>query len=372
MEEVQMQIKQWIPWTMVVGRAALGPVVVLGERCGWSGSVLATLVLTALLSDIFDGVLARRWKTDTAALRLSDTLADTAFYLCVAAAIGFGMPAMRHEYRSGVLLVLGCEAVHFAVDFAKFGRPASYHSYLAKTWGLVLAVAVVVTFATQHTSIWMSAAVALGVLSNAETLAMSLILPVWRRDVKTLAVAWRMRTVVLRKDLLRKQVEANRAVAAPIGLALLLTLGMLGSPDVQAQSLQHVTYVGGTVLQGNRIDGKLSIGTNDTLEFAAASKLVIPYDHVISYESTSRKVVHVGLLTEGIWKLVAPWPEAKQLSLSYRDADEHTQVVVLEMSRGDEALLVEVLKARVPRGTFLRPVPPLQPPLGQNEKSVAP
>ncbi len=360
-----MEMKQWIPWTMVVGRAALGPVVVLGERCGWNGFALGAIVVTALLSDIFDGVLARRWKTDTAALRLSDTLADTAFYLCVAAAICFGMPAVWHQYRSGVLLVLGCEIVHFAFDFIKFGKPASYHSYLAKTWGLVLAVAVVVTFATQHVSIWMSAAVALGVLSNAETLAMSLILPVWRRDVKTLSLAWR-----IRMDLLRQQVEVKQASGAMVGLALMLSLATLGGTAMQAQSLQHVTYVGGTALQGNRIDGKLSINTTDTLEFAGTSRLVIPYDHVISYESSNHKVVHVGLLTEGIWKLVAPWPEAKQLSLSYRDADEHTQVVVLEMSRSDEALLVELLKARVPRGTYREPVQPLRPAMGMKEKSA--
>lgn len=358
-----MPMKQWIPWTMVVGRAALGPIVMLGERCGWNGAALAAIVLAALVSDIFDGVLARRWKTDTAALRLSDTLADTAFYLCVAVAIAFGMPAVWHQCRSGVLLVLGCEALHFAFDFAKFGRPASYHSYVAKTWGMVLAVAVVVTFATQHVSVWMSAALVLGVLSNAETLAMSLILPAWRRDVKTLVVAWRMRT-----DLLREQVEMKRAAGALVGLVVMLSLGTLGSADMKAQSLQHVTYVGGTALQGNRIDGKLSIGTNDTLEFAGTSRLLIPYDHVITYESSSRKVVHVGLLTEGIWKLVAPWPEAKQISLSYSDADDHTQVVVLEMSRADEALLVEVLKARVPRGTSRQPVQPLRPLVSLKEK----
>jgi len=360
-----MQRKQWIPWTMVAGRAALGPVVALGERCGWSGSALAAIVVTALVSDIFDGVLARRWKTDTAALRLSDTLADTAFYLCVAAAIGFGMPAVRREYQAGALVVLGCEALHFVFDFAKFGRPASYHSYIAKTWGLVLAVAVVVTFATRHGSMWMGAAVGLGVLSNAETLAMSLILPVWRRDVKTLAAAWRMRA-----GLLRERVALKRAAGAAIGLALVLSLGALGGAEMQGQSLQHVTYLGGTALPGSRIDGKLSIGASDRLEFAGTSTLVIPYDRVTSYESSSHKVVHVGLLTEGIWKLVAPWPEAKQVSLSYRDADGHTQVVVLEMSRGDEAMLVEVLKARVPRGTSREAAEPLRPVVRLEEKSA--
>jgi CDP-diacylglycerol--glycerol-3-phosphate 3-phosphatidyltransferase len=355
-----MQAKQWIPWTMVIGRAALGPVVAVGEHCGWNGGTLAAIVLTALLSDIFDGVLARRWKTDTAALRLSDSMADTAFYLCIAVAIGFGMPSVWQQCRNGVLLVLGCEALHLALDFAKFGKPAAYHSYLAKTWGLVLAVAMIVTFATQHTSLWMSAAVVLGVVSNAETVAMSLMLPVWRRDVKTLGRAWQIRVQLLRMP---------QTAATAVGLALMLGVGLLSTTTLHAQGLQHVTYVGGTALKGYRLNGRLSIDANDSLAFEGASKLVIPYDHVISYESSIHKIVHVGLLTEGAWRLVAPWPEAKQLSLTYRDADEHTQVVVLEMSRGDEALLVEVLKARVPRAMSRQPLQNSRSSLSLKEKN---
>jgi hypothetical protein len=140
--------------------------------------------------------------------------------------------------------------------------------------------------------------------------------------------------------------------------AVMLGLLMVVSGYAQAQSLQNVTYVGGTALPGSGMHGKVSVASTDTLTFEGSSKIMIPYDHVISYESTSHKEVHVGLLTEGIWRLIAPWPEAKRLSLSYRDQDDHAQVVVLDMSRGDEALLVEVLKTRVPRSTE-RPVPPL-------------
>lgn len=204
-----MQARKWIPWTMVASRATMGPVVMLGERFRWNGAALAAIVLLALLSDIFDGVLARRWKTDTAALRLWDSLADTAFYLCVTAAIATGIPAVRQGYRSGVLVVLGCEILRFAFDFIKFGQPASYHSYLAKIWGLVLATAVIRTFLTQQVSTWISAAVILGVLSNAESLAMSILLPVWHRDVKTLASAWQ-----LRRKLMRERSEAHRRCPA--------------------------------------------------------------------------------------------------------------------------------------------------------------
>ena len=53
--------------------------------------------------------------------------------------------------------VVGLEALCLAVAFIKFGRLPSYHSYLAKTWGLVLASALVVAFVTKHPADWIVA-----------------------------------------------------------------------------------------------------------------------------------------------------------------------------------------------------------------------
>ena len=45
-----------------MGLRVLGcPVIVLGALRGWSGGWLAAIVVAALVSDIYDGVLARRW-----------------------------------------------------------------------------------------------------------------------------------------------------------------------------------------------------------------------------------------------------------------------------------------------------------------------
>jgi CDP-diacylglycerol--glycerol-3-phosphate 3-phosphatidyltransferase len=185
--------KRQIPWLMAAGRALLGPVLIVGDRCGWNGFALATLIVTALVSDIYDGVLARRWHCDTPGVRLFDSMADTFFYACVVAALWMGQPVLWATWRTPVLSLVALEAARIGFDMLKFGKPASYHSYLAKTWGLVLAVAVVTVFALGHATVLMALAIALGVACNVEGLAMSLMLPKWRRDVKTLAIAWRMR-----------------------------------------------------------------------------------------------------------------------------------------------------------------------------------
>jgi len=188
--------KEQIPWVMAAGRAVLGLLMVVGQACGWNGVAMAAMIVSALLSDIFDGMLARCWKCDTAAVRLFDSMADTVFYLGVALALWMGHRDVLREHAWLLGTLLSLEVARFAFDFAKFGKPASYHSYLAKTWGLVMAVAVTTTFATGGG--WLIAiALALGIACNAEGLAMSIVLSEWRRDVKTLSAALRIRLMEL-------------------------------------------------------------------------------------------------------------------------------------------------------------------------------
>src|SRR5580693_9475508 len=123
--------KQHIPWMMASARAALGPVLIVGAACSWNGFTLAGIVVGALVSDIYDGVLARRWRCDTAGVRLFDSMADTAFYACVGVALWIGLPQVWRENVGLLAVLLAAETAAFAVALAKFGKPASYHSYLA-------------------------------------------------------------------------------------------------------------------------------------------------------------------------------------------------------------------------------------------------
>jgi CDP-diacylglycerol--glycerol-3-phosphate 3-phosphatidyltransferase len=198
---LSLKTRQRIPWLMAAARGALGPVMVLGQACQWNGFALAGTILVALLSDIYDGVLARRWQCDTPAVRLFDSMADTVFYVCVAVALFLGQPVLWHAHVALLGALLALEGVRFGVDLAKFGKPSSYHSYLAKTWGLVLAVAVMCAFAANGAiprtcAALLSAGLALGVLCDLEGLAMSALLPAWRNDVKTVHAAWRLRQML--------------------------------------------------------------------------------------------------------------------------------------------------------------------------------
>ena len=242
--------RRMIPWTMVIARALLGPALVLAARTALPGVLLALFVLAGLLSDIFDGVLARRWSTDTAALRLSDSMADIVFYLGCGAALWLRSRALLMHFARLLELVIALELFHLAFALIKFRRPPSYHSWLAKSWGLLLSAAVVLGFvnspaATTRTLWW--AALLLGIVAQTEGIAMSLLFPTWRRDVKTIAHAWRQMRGPDGASLGKGRLQPDHKAAprtrhAAVAALLLVTLGTL---TAHAQKHTQLSQRGG-------------------------------------------------------------------------------------------------------------------------------
>jgi len=182
-----------VVWFMVMLRVVLCPVMVWGARAGWRGAWLATIVVIALVDDIYDGVMARRWNCDTPAVRLWDSLADTVFYLGVTIALWIREPEVLRRNWLLIAILFALEGARYVFDLWKFGKAASYHSYMAKVWGLLLAAAMVGVFALRGLQVLVPIAAAWGIAVNLEGITMSLILPRWKNDVKTLPRAWALR-----------------------------------------------------------------------------------------------------------------------------------------------------------------------------------
>jgi CDP-diacylglycerol--glycerol-3-phosphate 3-phosphatidyltransferase len=158
------------------------------------------MIAAAFASDVYDGVLARRWGTVTAALRTADSATDVLFYLCVlGAAVARHWPELR--VRIGwIVAVLALEAIHVALDSIKYGRVASYHAWSAKIWGVLLAAAAIALLCFDRGFWILTIALAWGILCELEGLAMTALLPQWSHDVKTLRRAW-----VLRREMQKPQ-----------------------------------------------------------------------------------------------------------------------------------------------------------------------
>jgi phosphatidylglycerophosphate synthase len=338
--------KERVPWAMAAGRAALGPVLIAGARCSWNPLALAGIVVAALVSDIFDGVLARRWGCDTAGVRLFDSMADAVFYLCVAVALWVGRPEVLRS--NGVLLsaLLGLEAARIAFELVKFGKAASYHSYLAKTWGLVMAVAVIAVFASGRGNGLVPVALGLGIACNLEGLAMSLVLQVWRRDVKWLGAAWRIRMV----QGSRVTPMARKSFASAVVVAGML---LIAAPAF-AVSAGEAAYTGGTA-------GGIAKGTVGTLDTTSAEKLAfryassgaatsgeidIPYAMITNFKYSTEVAHHMGVLPAIAVALVKRRERKHFFAISYTDASNAKQVAIFEVPKRDPRVLLAVLRAR--------------------------
>lgn len=189
-------MRQWIVWAMVLGRAVAGPLIVFAAWCGVPGWVLGCVVVVMLVDDVADGIVARRWSLDSSKLRLADSYADTIFYLGTVGAVWLRAPdSLRSNWRL-IAVVFGLEGARYIFDLIKFQRAASYHSYLAKLWGLVLASAIVCVLVNGGPIWTVTLAAMLGVVANLEGIVMSLLLPHWQNDVKTLGAAMRIREAV--------------------------------------------------------------------------------------------------------------------------------------------------------------------------------
>lgn len=182
-----------VPMGLVVLRMVLTPLLLWDA---WDGQVTPWFVggyIAAVVSDIFDGIIARRLGVSTARLRQADSWADVGLYLVIAISACLTHWDIVIAFRWPLLSVVLAQALWWIVNLAKYGKPASYHTYSAKIWGLTLVAAVVSVFGF-HTGGWaLSLAIALGLIHTTEEILMTLILPTWHHDVLSLVHAWRLR-----------------------------------------------------------------------------------------------------------------------------------------------------------------------------------
>ncbi len=182
---------RYIPVLLTSLRLALSPVLLVLGFAWPSRPAMGAIVVAAFLSDVFDGVIARRLGIATAGLRRLDSAADTVFYLAVAA-VAWHLYPRAIAARVMPLAVLGTlEVARYLLDWCKFRREASYHMWSAKLFGLALFVSCFSLLALGADGAMLTVAIYCGILSDLEGLLISARLRQWRAEVPSLLHAIR-------------------------------------------------------------------------------------------------------------------------------------------------------------------------------------
>jgi CDP-diacylglycerol--glycerol-3-phosphate 3-phosphatidyltransferase len=143
------------------------------------------IVVTGILSDIFDGILARRLGVSTPALRRYDSVTDLIFWLCILAATWRVAPEVIRPNGPQLMVLLASEVVCMAASLLRFRRFPATHSYLAKAYGVALAIVFILLLGAGGPAWLVPGLVMLGLAANAEVLAILLLSETAPVDVPT-------------------------------------------------------------------------------------------------------------------------------------------------------------------------------------------
>jgi CDP-diacylglycerol--glycerol-3-phosphate 3-phosphatidyltransferase len=178
------------PEVLIAFRAACAPAMFVLACFAFPGPVLAGILLAGFLSDVFDGVIARRLGCATPGLRQADTLVDTAFYAAAGVALWVKVPGAfaGSGFVLGLLIVIHVSRTTF--ELAKYGRIASYHMWSSKALGVLLVAVMTTVLLTGRPTVLVAVTLWCVIANELEGFAASVILPSWRADVPSGVHAW--------------------------------------------------------------------------------------------------------------------------------------------------------------------------------------
>ena len=179
-----------VPNLLCFLRLAGSPVLVW---IAWrNNSQLFLLVFFVLLmTDWFDGKLAILLNQKSVYGARLDSIADAALYTATLIGLGLLKWELIQQEAAWLIAALVSYALTSGVGLLKYRRIPSYHTRAAKTCWLLVGVATISILVDW--SVWplRIASVAV-VLTNLEAVAITVVLPDWTPDVRTLAAAFRI------------------------------------------------------------------------------------------------------------------------------------------------------------------------------------
>jgi CDP-diacylglycerol--glycerol-3-phosphate 3-phosphatidyltransferase len=137
--------------------------------------IYAPLLLLGTLSDIFDGVIARRLGVAHPWLRRFDSATDIVFYSCIFVTTCLVAGDVVRSTIIPLSLLVTSEAACLVIGLVRFGSLPAVHSYSAKIYGLAIFLAFVGVLAFDFGSWAFFVLAIIALIANAEIIAILLL-----------------------------------------------------------------------------------------------------------------------------------------------------------------------------------------------------
>ncbi|HEU5290514.1 MAG TPA: CDP-alcohol phosphatidyltransferase family protein [Cyclobacteriaceae bacterium] len=154
---------------------------------------ITTLILIGFLSDIVDGIIARKLGVSTVSLRKLDSIVDRIFWLMVLITCFILYPIYMSSKWSLLASVLILEMIVFSFCLYKFSKIPSPHNFLAKLWGISIVLTLTEIVITGSSDWLFFAMILLGIASRVDSLIIHMLLRKWDHDIPSLYHAYLLR-----------------------------------------------------------------------------------------------------------------------------------------------------------------------------------
>ncbi len=184
-KDIQLNMKNKIPFALIWFRLAAGLLIILlaFTSITTGRQWIVFLMTTGLLSDIFDGMIARRLNVSTQGMRRLDSSVDQVFWLCIMVATYKMAPDFYADNWIQIVMLLVAEALCYAISYLRFRKEVATHAIASKIWTLIL-FATLIDVVLNSASGWLfQVCFYFGMITRLEVMSILLLIKEWTNDV---------------------------------------------------------------------------------------------------------------------------------------------------------------------------------------------
>ena len=175
-----------LPFALILFRLALAPIMLVLAIYPhhFTGYLLASALVLGILSDVFDGIIARKLKISTDKLRKWDSNVDAIFLGCTLIAAYLFKPNIVAEKQVYIISVVFFELLMYATCYFKFKMLPANHAYSAKLFAIFICLSLWNLFIQGNWGILFYITYSIGVLSYIDNLLIIILLKKYAVDTK--------------------------------------------------------------------------------------------------------------------------------------------------------------------------------------------
>ena len=168
------------------GARALAVPVLLVLAFDEQRTAFTWVLIPALLSDVFDGWIARAFGLESKLGAALDSAADSLMLFVSVYGIWVFHPEVIREHAWLCGIAVGLWALEDVLALARYGRLSSFHTYLSKVVANLLGLFIGWLFLFGFEPWLLYLAAGASIVASLEELALLRVLPEWRADVRGL------------------------------------------------------------------------------------------------------------------------------------------------------------------------------------------